>query len=80
MDKLVQSMTQRDWLGNYRFEENLNWAFAGLARRAKFESKMELGLEDLLENYLEFLNDFLEFFPQIIAHCKTFVAENKQIA
>ena len=80
MDKLVQSMTQRDWLGNYRFEENLNWAFAGLARRAKFESKMELGLEDLLENYLEFLNDFLEFFPQIIAHCKTYVAENKQIA
>jgi acyl carrier protein phosphodiesterase len=76
MAKMVHSMIERDWLCNYRNEETLQWAFAGLARRAKFESKMEQGLEDLLENYLDFLQDFLAFFPQINAHCKNFLANN----
>jgi acyl carrier protein phosphodiesterase len=79
MDRLVQSMTQRDWLCNYRQEETLSWAFAGLARRAKFNSKMELGMDDLLEHYLDFLNDFLEFFPIIISHCQLFINTNAVI-
>jgi acyl carrier protein phosphodiesterase len=77
MNRLVHSMTSRDWLGNYRFEENLNWAFAGLSKRAKFESKMENALEDLMENYLEYLNEFSDFFPQIIDHCNQFLVKNK---
>ncbi len=76
MSRIVNSMISRDWLSNYRFEENLNWAFAGLSKRAKFESKMENALEDLMENYLEYLNEFSEFFPQIIAHCKQFLEKN----
>ncbi len=76
MSRLVNSMISRDWLSNYRFEENLTWAFAGLSKRAKFESKMENALEDLMENYLEYLNEFSEFFPQIIAHCKQFLDKN----
>jgi acyl carrier protein phosphodiesterase len=73
MNKLVHSMSSRDWLSNYRFEENLNWAFKGLANRAKFESNMENALEDLMENYGAFFDEFMEFFPQIIAHCHKFV-------
>jgi acyl carrier protein phosphodiesterase len=73
MNRMVHSMSSRDWLSNYRFEENLNWAFAGLAKRAKFESNMENALEDLMENYGEFLEEFLTFFPEIIDHCKKFL-------
>lgn len=78
MNRMVHSMSSRDWLSNYRFEENLNWAFAGLAKRAKFESKMENALEDLMENYGEYLEEFLIFFPEIIEHCRGFLLkENK---
>jgi acyl carrier protein phosphodiesterase len=73
MNRMVHSMSSRDWLSNYRFEENLNWAFAGLAKRAKFESNMENALEDLMENYGEYLEEFLAFFPEIIDHCKRFL-------
>lgn len=77
MNRLVHSMISRDWLSNYRFEENLNWAFVGLSKRAKFDSKMENALEDLMENYLEYLNEFSDFFPQIIDHCNQFLEKNK---
>lgn len=70
MNRLVHSMSARDWLSNYRFEENLNWAFVGLAKRAKFESNMENAAEDLMENYGEYLTEFLTFFPEIIEHCR----------
>jgi acyl carrier protein phosphodiesterase len=76
MNKMVHSMTSKDWLSNYRFEENLNWAFKGLSQRAKFDSKMELALGDLMENYGDFQNEFLDFFPQIIVHCQEFIALN----
>lgn len=76
MNRLVHSMSSRDWLSNYRFEENLNWAFAGLAKRAKFESNMENALEDLMENYQEFFNEFMIFFPEIIQHCEAYLADN----
>ncbi len=76
MNKMVHSMTSRDWLSNYRFEENLQWAFNGLAKRAKFDSQMEKALEDLMDNYGDYLNEFMLFFPEIITHCKAFLAQN----
>jgi acyl carrier protein phosphodiesterase len=79
MNRLVHSMTSRDWLSNYRFEENLDWAFKGIAQRAKFDSKMENALEDLMENYGEFLEEFLNFFPEIIAHCHQFIENQNKI-
>jgi acyl carrier protein phosphodiesterase len=75
LNRVVHSMTTRDWLSNYRFEENLKWAFAGLAKRAKFDSKMELAYDDLIENYREFSEEFSAFFPQIIAHCNQFLTK-----
>ncbi len=76
MGKMVHSMISRDWLSNYRFEENLNWAFAGISKRAKFDSKMEYALGDLMENYGEYQNEFLAFFPLIIKHCEQFLLDN----
>jgi acyl carrier protein phosphodiesterase len=78
MNRLVHSMSSRDWLSNYRFEENLKWAFSGLAKRAKFESKMEYAFDDLIENYKEFTEEFLLFFPQIIEHCADFLDSQPQ--
>ncbi len=77
MNRLVHSMTSRDWLSNYRFEENLKWAFAGLAKRAKFISNMEFAFDDLIEHYHEFSTEFKQFFPEIIVHINTFLAEQR---
>ncbi|MES2797587.1 MAG: ACP phosphodiesterase [Bacteroidota bacterium] len=78
MNRLVHSMTSRDWLSNYRFEENLNWAFLGLSKRAKFDSKMEFALTDLMEDYGKYLEEFLIFFPEIIKHCQLFLGDNSK--
>jgi acyl carrier protein phosphodiesterase len=77
MNKLVHSMTSRDWLSNYRFEENLKWAFAGLAKRAKFISNMEFAYDDLMEHYYEFTEEFKVFFPEIISHINNFIENEK---
>ncbi len=77
MNRLVHSMTSRDWLSNYRFEENLKWAFAGLAKRAKFVSNMEYAFDDLMEHYIEFSEEFKMFFPEIISHINFFLAEER---
>jgi acyl carrier protein phosphodiesterase len=76
MDKMIYSMIHRDWLSNYRFKENMQWAFAGIAKRAKFDSKMENAYFDLEEDYGLFQTEFFEFFPDLIANSKKFLLEN----
>jgi acyl carrier protein phosphodiesterase len=75
--KMLSSMISRDWLSNYRFKETMEWAFQGLARRAKFNSGMELGVEDLMLHYGPLQEHFLAFFPQIQDHCTKFLNETK---
>jgi acyl carrier protein phosphodiesterase len=74
--KMLESMVSRDWLSNYRFKETMEWAFKGLARRAKFNSSMELGLEDLMLHYGPLQEHFLAFYPEIQAYCKAYLAQN----
>lgn len=62
-------MKRDNWLYHYKFVEGIDKALTGMARRTKFDSKMEHSAEDLRNYYNDFENDFHLFFPEIKKHC-----------
>jgi len=62
---MLQYMIPHNWLYNYANLEGVHKVFCGMAKRTKFESNMETGVEDLKEKYDEFKADFTDFFPQL---------------
>lgn len=62
---MLVSMESENWLYNYRTMEGINQALNGMARRTRFESKMEEAATTLQEYYSAFEEEFLEFFPQL---------------
>lgn len=58
-------MVKQDWLYNYRTYEGIDRVFRGMSRRAKFDSKMENGVQVLKEHYQSFDEEFVLFFPEL---------------
>ena len=63
---MLQYMVPQNWLLNYANFDGLGKVFRGMAKRTKFESQMESGVEDLQEYYDDFRIEFTDFFPQLI--------------
>lgn len=70
---MLKYMIPQNWLLNYAHLEGIGRVLRGMASRAKFNSQMEYGVEDLELNYDEFEEEFRQFFPVL----KEFV--NKKI-
>jgi acyl carrier protein phosphodiesterase len=68
---ILPFMTENNWLVNYANTESMSLYFGGMSRRTPFHSGMENAVEDLLEHYALFENEFLAFFPELM----TFVEE-----
>ena len=68
---MMPYMMKGNWLVNYAKLEGIHRALSGMARRARFDSKMDEAIEDLRKNYTEFESEFNVFFPQL----KTFSAD-----
>lgn len=62
---LMPFMMKGNWLVNYARVEGIHKALSGMARRARFESKMDESVEDLREHYADFENEFFIFFPDL---------------
>ncbi|MEO9871748.1 acyl carrier protein phosphodiesterase [Ekhidna sp.] len=69
---MLRYMKEGNWLFNYQFIEGIDKALTGMSRRTKFESKMEHASVALEENYNEFENEFLLFFPHLQKHVANF--------
>ncbi len=63
---LLPYLEKYNWLYNYQFMEGMKTVLEGMNRRTKMISKMDIAIEDLEEYYLEFENDFTEFFKELI--------------
>ena len=63
-------MKSGNWLVEYGNMNGMKKTLTGMSKRASFNSKMNLAVHDLEENYQEFQSDFDEFFPDIQEHCK----------
>lgn len=62
---MLQFMVPQNWLLNYANLEGIRRVLRGMANRARFESNMENGVEDLILSYGEFEADFTRFFPDL---------------
>lgn len=70
---MVNHMVKHDWFGNYATAAGIRQTLKGISQRSKFENNISTAVEEM-EMYQEELNsEFLEFFPQLIIHCKTFI-------
>ena len=74
---MLKYMKGGNWLFHYQSIEGIDQALTGMARRTKFESKMEQASTDLRLHYDAFQSEFEAFFPELIAHSKGFLASLK---
>ncbi|WHZ07980.1 MAG: Acyl carrier protein phosphodiesterase [Cytophagales bacterium] len=66
---MMPYMIKGNWLVNYAWLEGIQRALSGMARRTKFESKMEESVTDLKDHYSDFENEFFLFFPELKKMC-----------
>jgi len=65
LQKLLPNMIQYNWLVNYASLEGIERVLAGMNRRTKGVSQMDLAIEDLNLHYNEFEEDFTNFFKDL---------------
>jgi len=70
---MMPYMIKGNWLVHYSKLEGIQRALSGMARRTRFESKMEESVADLQENYEDFRKEFEVFFPDLVANCETWI-------
>ena len=62
---MLKYMIPQNWLLNYANLEGIDRVLRGMAKRTKFDSQMEHGVEELELYYDEFEEEFSLFFPQL---------------
>ena len=62
---VLHYMKRDNWLYKYRTLEGIDKALTGMARRTKFESKMEWAAFELKKNFIKYQEDFNYFFPEL---------------
>jgi acyl carrier protein phosphodiesterase len=75
---MLQYMIPDNWLFNYAKLEGIERALAGMARRSKYESKMELAVNDLRKYYDSFTKEFEIFFPDLQQHADSWLKQSME--
>jgi acyl carrier protein phosphodiesterase len=73
---MMPHMIRGNWLMNYAKLEGIERALSGMARRTRYESKMDESVVDLKEYYSEFTQEFLEFFPELNHYAVQWLKKN----
>ncbi len=63
--KIMPYIIEYDWLTNYATLEGIERVLIGMNKRTGKISQMDLAINDLNDNYLEFENDFFVFFEEL---------------
>lgn len=70
---MVKHLLKHDWFGNYASIDGIRQTLKGISQRSKFKNNISTAVEEM-ELYKEELElEFFEFFPELSAHCKTFI-------
>jgi acyl carrier protein phosphodiesterase len=72
---MMTYMKRGNWLLNYAQLEGIERALTGMVRRSKYESKMEFAVKDLKENYHQFTEEFITFFPALKQHTENWLSQ-----
>lgn len=73
---MMPHMIRGNWLVNYANLEGIHRALSGMARRTRYDSKMDESVIELQEFYAEFTQEFLDFFPQLKNHTVQWLDKN----
>jgi acyl carrier protein phosphodiesterase len=65
INHMLKYMVPQNWLLNYAHLEGIERVLQGMGNRAKFDSQMEHGVEDLKLHYSEFEEEFTQFMPSL---------------
>lgn len=67
---LMPYMIAQNWLASYATLEGIEKVLQGMNRRTQEKSQMHLAIKDLQDHYLDFENDFTEFFKNLRNFCE----------
>ena len=67
LQRMLPFMRAEDWLGSYRRVEWIELTLQRMSRRLSRGEMLASGGEDLRRNYERFEQDFLTFFPELMA-------------
>lgn len=70
---IVHHLLEYDWFNNYRSVEGIKETLRGISGRSTFVNNIADATNEMIEFNDELNEDFLVFFPQIIASCKNFI-------
>lgn len=77
VNAMLPYMIRGNWLVGYSYVEGIEKALGGMARRTKFDSRMEEAAADLREHYAEFSREFDAFFPEVLKFSATFLGRSE---
>jgi acyl carrier protein phosphodiesterase len=73
---MLSFMIPQNWLYQYQYIDGINRALTGMSRRTSFDSKMELASKELEKNSEAYYQEFVAFFPELIAMCQGFISSH----
>lgn len=71
MRKVVPKMVKENWLGSYTSIEHIGYALNRISLRFKRSNPLAGAIDEVELQYHAIEQDFLEFFPQLLAHPET---------
>jgi acyl carrier protein phosphodiesterase len=71
---LLPHIVRGNWLVSYGKMEGIHRALSGMARRSRFDSKMDESVIELENSYAEFKAEFEEFFPLLKNYSNDFLS------
>lgn len=72
----LSRMISDNWLMQYQKKEGLRYALKLMERRIKFPADLSSAVDVLYENFDDFNNDFLQFFPDLLVQSSKWLVEN----
>jgi acyl carrier protein phosphodiesterase len=73
--EIMPRMITENWLLSYRTEEGVTQALSRIERRLGGRFDLTSGIDDLKNSRAELEEDFRRFFPDLVAHARTQIAE-----
>lgn len=70
---IVSHLLRYDWFHNYASFEGIEETLRGIKNRSKFDNQIDLAIREIERFDKELNEEFLEFFPELMQHCKEFV-------
>jgi acyl carrier protein phosphodiesterase len=70
--RILPYMIAQNWLVGYADFDKLTRVFQGMSRRSRFKSGMENAVTDLKKDYTAYLEEFRNFFPDLIDYVQQY--------